>query len=353
MNRTLRLGLLAMAASVLTVACSTAAPGGGSAAPTKAPASTASPAGAAPTSVPAGGANPASVDYPTKPVTLQIPFAAGGTTDIGARILASAAEKELGQSLVVVNKEGAGSQVGLTELASQKPDGYYIGFVNLPAVNTILLSPERKATFSLDSFDFIVNHVYDPIILAVKHESPYKTFNDLVEDAKKRPGEIRVGTSGALTPEHLAALQFEEAVGTKFRIAHFDGSAGTMTQFRGGHTDIAFTSMALGKDLKVLAVLSPERVKQLPDVPTTVELGYPSIVMASSRGVAAPKGTPAPVLKKLEDVFAKVIESPDHVEKMQTAGFPVKLIRGEEYRKYVQEVHSTAGKLVELAKNRK
>src|SRR4030042_341198 len=95
--------------------------------------------------------------YPAKPVMLMVAYPAGGSTDVGARIVAAMAEKELGQPIMVLNKPGAGGQVGWTELAKQKPDGYYIGFVNLPPLNTVILNPERKAIFNIDAFTPIIN----------------------------------------------------------------------------------------------------------------------------------------------------------------------------------------------------
>ncbi len=104
-------------------------------------------------------------DYPTKPVVLQVPWPAGGSTDLGARIVAAIAEKKMGQPIVVTNRVGAGSQIGLTETARAKPDGYFLGFASLPALNTIVLDPERKALFNLKDLVFIINQVVDPGII--------------------------------------------------------------------------------------------------------------------------------------------------------------------------------------------
>ena len=169
------------------------------------------------------------LDYPTKPIILQVPWPAGGSTDVGARIVASIAEKKMGQPIVVTNRVGAGSQIGLTETARQKPDGYFLGFASLPALNTIILDPERKALFSLNSLVFIINQVIDPGIIWAKGDSPYKTLKDLLDDARKRPGEIRAATTGILGDDHLAILMLEEAAKVKFRIVHFDGGAQVFT----------------------------------------------------------------------------------------------------------------------------
>src|SRR5512143_3291338 len=177
--------------------------------------------------------------YPTKPVSVIVAYAAGGETDIGARIVASIAEKDLGQPLVIINKGGAGGQLGWTELARQKPDGYAIGFVNPPALNSIILDPERKATFTLDNFIPIINQVVDPVCFYVKPESPYQSFKDLLEDARKRPSTITVTTTGIFSNEHLGILLLQDAAKVKFRIVHFDGSAQINTAMMGGQVDVA------------------------------------------------------------------------------------------------------------------
>src|SRR5262245_29839528 len=124
-------------------------------------------------------------DYPRRSIQLIVPANAGGPTDIGARILASILEKDIGQSVVVVNKPGAGSQLGVTEIARARPDGYTLGFINMPGTNTLILDPERKAAFTVESFSFIINQVFDPGVIWVKADSPFKTLADLVTAGKK------------------------------------------------------------------------------------------------------------------------------------------------------------------------
>ena len=294
--------------------------------------------------------------YPTKPVMLMVAYPAGGSTDVGARIVASIAEKELGQSIVVLNKAGAGGQVGFTELAKQKADGYYIGFINLPAINTIILDPDRKATFTNDTFTPIINQVLDPGVIYVKPDSPYKNLKDLVDDAKKRPGEIRAGTTGILSDDHMAILMLEEAARVKFRIVHFDGDTPQVTALLGGQIDVSFlnvgglTPRVRAGQLRVLAVMDKERSKFYPDVPTSVEQGYPTVITSSTRGIVGPKGLPEPIVKKLQAVFKKAIEDPEHVEKMEKAGLAIKPLVGEEYAKYFRELHERTKPLVDAAR---
>ena len=183
-------------------------------------------------------------DYPTRPIQLMVAFPAGGSTDIGARVVASIAEKELGQPIVVVNKGGAGGQIGWTELARQRPDGYYIGFINLPATNTVILDPERKAIFTEKDFTPIINQVLDPGVLWVKADSPYKTLKDLIDAAKKAPSTIRAATTGILSDDHLAILMTEEAApGATFRIVHLDGGASQFKEGMAGNIDVAFDNV--------------------------------------------------------------------------------------------------------------
>ncbi len=295
-------------------------------------------------------------NYPTRPVTLMVPWVAGGGTDVGARILAAIAEKKMSQSIVVVNRVGAGSQVGLTELARQKPDGYYLGLVSFPALNTIILDPERKAIFTVDSFVPIINQVLDPGLIWVKADSPYKTLKDLLDDAKKRPGQVRASTTGILGDDHLAILMTEEAAKVQLRIVHFEGGAQQLTATMGGQVDVSFDnvgSVALrirAGQLRGLAVMDHERSKFLPDVPTTIELGYPSVISSSTRGMLGPKGIPAPILRKIEEVFADAIRNPEHVEKMDKAALAIKMMVGDEFGKYIRDLQERCKALVEEAR---
>jgi tripartite-type tricarboxylate transporter receptor subunit TctC len=301
----------------------------------------------------AEGAAPA---YPAKPVMLLVGYPAGGSTDIGARIVAALAEKDLGQPMVVVNKAGAGGQICWTELARQKPDGYYLGFINLPALNTTILDPERKATFNIDSFVPIINQVLDPGVIYVRPDSPYKNLKDLVDDAKNHPGEVKAGTTGILSDDHLAILMIEEAAKVKFRIVHFDGDAPQVTALLGKQIDVNFlnvgglTARVKAGNLRAIAVMDKERSKFYPDVPTSVEQGYPTVISSSTRGIAGPKGIPEPIVDKLQAVLKKAMDNPDHIQKMDQAGLAIKIMAGKEYAKYVEDLQEKTKKLMKLAR---
>jgi len=295
-------------------------------------------------------------EYPTRFITLMVPWPAGGGADTAARILASIAEKRMGQPIIVVSRAGAGSQVGLTELARQKPDGYYLGMPSLPALNTIILDRERRAAFNVDSFLPIINQVLDPGIIYVKAGSPYKTLKDLLEDAKKRPGEIRAATTGILGDDHLAILMLEEAANVKFRLVHFDGAATMLTAALGGQVDVAFDNVGTvavrikARELVCLGVMDHERSKFIPDIPTLEELGFPTIISSSTRGIMGPKGIPDPIVKKIQAVFLEAMQDPGHVEKMEKAGLAIKPMVGPEYTKYFLDLHEKCKYLVEAAR---
>jgi tripartite-type tricarboxylate transporter receptor subunit TctC len=301
---------------------------------------------------------PGGADYPTKPVQLMVAYPAGGSTDVAARIVAAIAEKELGQPLVVVNKTGADGQVGWTEMARQKPDGYYVGFINLPGTNTVILDPERKAAFGLDAFTPIINQVLDPGVIWVKADSPYRSLKDAIEAANKSPNKISAATTGILSDDHLAILMVEESAGAVFRIVHFEGGARMMTAVLDGQVKVAFDNVSRivkrvkSREVRALAVMDTQRSTFLPHVPTTVELGYPSVISSSTRGIAGPKGLPEPVVKKLQDVFRKAMEHPDHVKKVEKAGLAIKVMVGDEYAKYYRDLHAKTAKYTEWARSR-
>ena len=284
-------------------------------------------------------------EYPAKPITLMVAWPPGGGTDVGARIVASIAERELGKPIVILNKPGAGGQIGFTELARQKPDGYYIGFINLPSLNTIILDPDRKATFDLNSFTPLINQVLDLGVIYAKPDGPYKSLKDVIDEARKRPGEVRAATTGILSDDHMAILMLEEAAKVRFRIVHFDGDPPLIAALLGGQIDIGFMNISglvprvKSGQLRALVVMDKERSKFHPNLPTSVELGYPTVISSSARGIAGPKGLPESISKKLQAALKKAMEDPEHVEKMEKVGLAVKIMMGEEYGRYITALH--------------
>ena len=297
-------------------------------------------------------------NYPTRPITILIPYPPGGSSDVGARIVAAIAEKDFGQPIVVVNKAGAGGQVGWTELARQKPDGYYLGGINLPHILSIVVDPERKAVFKAEDIVPIISQALDPTTISVRPDSPWKALKDLVEECKKKPSQITAGIVGYLQDDEIGYLQFAEAAGVTMRLVYFDGAAPAITALLGKHVDVLFCTVgdnfAQWKSgrIRMLTIMDKERSKFYPDLPTTAELGFPTVISASTRGFAGPKGIPEPIMKKLQDVFKKAMTTKEHLEKLEGAGHPVKILVGKEFVDYYWESFKVAKKWVEYVRKK-
>jgi putative tricarboxylic transport membrane protein len=205
----------------------------------------------------------------------------------------------------------------------------------------------------------VINQVLDPGVIWVKADSPYRSLKDVLEAAKRTPSKLSAATTGILSDDHLAILMVEEAYpGAIFRLVHFEGGAPQMTAILGGHIDVAFDNVGSivrrvrSGEVRALAVMDSRRSHFLPDVPTTPELGYPSVISSSTRGIAAVKGTPPNVVKKLQEVFRKAMEDPEHVKKMEDAGLSLRIMVGEEYAQYYRDLHTKAAKYTEWARSR-
>lgn len=297
--------------------------------------------------------------FPDRPVNLIVMAPAGGSTDVGARILTAIAEKLLGQPIVVVNKAGAGGQVGWTELARSKPDGYTFGFLVHPGMNTVVLDPDRQAIFDLDSFVPVINHVLDPGIIWVRADSPYTSLKQLLEAAKANPHTITASTTGILSDDHLNILMAEEAMpGAFFRLVHLEGNAVQLKEGLAGNIVASFDNVGgavkpiKAGQARALAVTDTVRSKFLPDVPTSVELGYPNLISSSARGIAAPKGTPPAAIKRMGEVLEQAMKDPEHVRRLEEQGLAIKTLIGDEHMKFYREIHEKSKKYVAWAKQR-
>lgn len=250
--------------------------------------------------------------FPEKEVQIIVPYAAGGATDLIFRALAESTSRYLGKAVVIVNRPGGGGTVGFTEGAQAKPDGYTLTAVITPVT---ILPHQVKTAFTYRSFAPIINVVDDPSMFLVKADSPWKTTKEFVDYARKNPGMITVGNSGAGGGVHLVALAFEKAVGARFNHIPFAGGGPSVTALMGGHINAVSVSppegiaqVKAGK-LRIIALFADERFELFPNVPTVKEQGIP-FSMGMWRGLAAPKGTPADVVKTLHDAFKKGMEDP-------------------------------------------
>ena len=251
-------------------------------------------------------------EFPTKEVQIIIPYAAGGATDLIFRALAATTGKYLGKAVVVVNRPGGGGTVGVTEVAQAKPDGYTL----LSAITPLTILPHMvKTVFTYKSFDPVINVVKDPGMFLVKTDSPWKSLKEFLDYAKKNPDMITVGNSGAGGGVHLIALAFEKTAGVKFNHIPFAGGGPSVTALLGGHINAVSVSPPEGIEqvkagkLRIIALFAEKRFELFPDIPTVKEQSI-DFTMGQWRGLAAPKGTPPDVIKKLHDAFKKGMDDP-------------------------------------------
>ena len=284
-----------------------------------------------------------------------IAFAAGGSTDVGGRLLAQLIEKELGTPVQVVNRAGAGGQIGFGEIAQAKPDGYVFGYVNIPSIITMYLDPERKATFTRASFETMAMHVVDPAAIYVKADSPFKELKDLVDAGKAKPGTIKIGADGVMTDDHMVILQLEKATGAKFASVQFDGSAPALTALLGGHIDAKagnigdLQSQLKNGEVRVLAVLDKEESKFTPGVKTAQAQGF-NLVSSASRGLVLPAGTPREIVTVMTNAVNKAMADPEHKKKMDESGLTLRYMDPVEFGKYWAAFEEQVKPLMDLAK---
>ena len=279
--------------------------------------------------------------YPTRPISVIIPFPPGGVAELTARPLLSVLERILKQPMVVVNKPGASGMVGAQQAAISKPDGYTL----LVTVSSMSVFPEvdilfgRPKTYKREDFVPIALLSADPMILVVKKDSSYKSVADIIADAKKRPNEIKYSSSGVYGATHLPTEMFAHAAGIKLRHVPYTGGGPALIALLGGHVDIlfsvpiiAFVQLKSG-DVTPLAVASEKRHPAFPNVPTLKELGY-DVEYYMWCGFFAPKATPPDILKTLREATRKAAASPEFKAAMDKMNTPIDYRDADEFQKF-------------------
>jgi tripartite-type tricarboxylate transporter receptor subunit TctC len=304
------------------------------------------------------GENGAAADdqWPRKPIELVVSFSPGGAVDTAARLVAPVLEKELGTNVEVVNRPGAGGQIGYTELTSSAPDGYTIGATGSPSVVVSPLDPSRGAKYTRASFQPLGLQVIDPAIIGVAPNSPYSSLKALLDAAKAEPGTITATTTGIQTGEHFAIAQIKEETGADFAPVHFsEGSSQAMAAFLGNHVPVYVGSASDVGDLvkenkiRVLGVMDSTRSPSLPDVPTFKESGY-DILSTTARGYSAPAGLPDAVSTKLESAIKSAIENPDVQAKISDLGLQTRYLSGPDYEALWTEQETTFKELLPVVR---
>jgi tripartite-type tricarboxylate transporter receptor subunit TctC len=259
-------------------------------------------------------------DYPNKPITLIVPWPAGGSSDITMRAIAESAGKKLGQPIVVDNKPGAAGTLGpATMAATAKPDGYTLSQMPISVVRIPII---QKTTFeTLRDFSYISQLTGYTFGVTTKADSEFKTWADVIKFAKENPGKVTYGTPGTGTSLHIAMEMIAAREGVKFTQVPFKGAAETNAAVLGGHTMLQADStgwkpLVDGGQLRLLNIWTAERSKVWKDAPTLKELGYP-FVFDSPFGVAGPKGMDPAIVKKLDAAFKAALEDPAVIDVLQ------------------------------------
>ena len=273
--------------------------------------------------------------WPQRPITLIVPWPAGGQTDLTIRILADEAEKHLGQPVVVINKPGvAGTQVA-PALKMAEPDGYTIGQVPITVYRYALMHSVQWDPVTDFSPILQVSGVSFGVL--VPANSPWKSWADLVDWAKKHPGELILGSTGVGTTAHLATEELLRQHGVRYVHVPYKGTADQMLAVASGLIMAGVNSSGFapwvdqGK-IRILALFSAERSPRWPEVPTMRELGYPQAVYTSPWGLAAPSGTPPDIIAKLHDAFRQATFSPRHKEALERFDQSINYLNTADYR---------------------
>lgn len=295
-------------------------------------------------------------DFPTKPIDMVVSFSAGGSTDVGARMIAQGLEDKLGQPVVVENKPGAGGQVGNTQISSSQADGYTVGTVSLAGTILSYLDEDRGATYDGEDFKPVALYVQDPQVFVVSPDSPYQSLEELVEAAKADPGKLRVATSGVGTQDHVAKVLFEEMSATSFAPVHFsEGAADASTAFLGGNVEVLITNVGDVKEMvannqaKVLGVAAAERNDFLPDAPTFNEQGY-DFELASSRGFIVPAETPDDVVAKMSDAIGDIMDDEQTLTQLDNMNLTADFMGHEEFKQLWDETETEFADVLDKVK---
>jgi len=284
--------------------------------------------------------------WPTRNITMIVPFPAGGQADLAARPVALALERILGKPVIVDNRAGgAGGSIGNAAAARAEPDGYTL----LMTLSSLAVLPEadrlfdRPVAYEVSQFAPVARVLADPTLLAVPASAPWKTLQDFVEDAKKRPGQIPYGSSGPYGTLHVAMEMFTASAGIKLLHVPFRGAGPALTALLSGTVQALASAPGTLKQqvddgkMRVLANWGAERIASFSDLPTFKELGYKDVEFYIWAGLFAQSALPAPIMTRLREAMAQAVKSPEVTKTFETAGSPVAYLDAPEFSKFVAE----------------
>ena len=293
-------------------------------------------------------------NFPSKPITLIVPYATGGSSDTRARQIGEKITGYLGKPVIVENKPGAAGNIGTESIARAKPDGHTIGIGNFAplAVN--------KALFPKLAYDPATDLVpvalieKGPLVMVVPQTSPIKTFKEFLDHAKANDGKVTYASAGAGGSFHLAGEMLESATGTAMVHIPYKGGGPATNDLLGGMVDFMFDMVpaalpylnAKPPRLRALGLTTEQRLPQLPDVPTFVELGMPDMTASNWFGIVAPKGTPEPIVAKLNQAINRALKEPDVVQRITSAGNIVGGGTSEEFGAFIASESKRWSKLI-------
>lgn len=287
--------------------------------------------------------------FPERPITLMVPWPAGGGTDRHFRVLGNIVSEYLGQSIIIENKPGAGGTLGPGSMAlSAKPDGYTLAqypmsMLRMPLMNKVQWDP-------VEDFSFVIGLTGYTFGITVRADSPFQTFDDYIEAARQKPEAINYGHTGRGTTPHLFMERIATSAKVKLSDIGFKGNAEVVQAVMGGH--IMALADASGWDqlvdsgkMRLLATLGENRTKRWPDVPTVKELGY-EVVSSSPYGIVGPKGMDPAIIKTLHDAFRKAMDDPRHVQVMEQLNQEIWYKNSEDYEAFVRAAQKEETELI-------
>jgi tripartite-type tricarboxylate transporter receptor subunit TctC len=277
------------------------------------------------------------IDYPVKSIEIVVPSSASGGTDALARLYADAAKKHLSQPIVISNKPGAAGAIGMKSVMTAPPDGYKMAMV----VAALAILPNiGQAQWTVDDFKYVAKLNDDPSAITVKVDAPWKSIDEFLADAKKRPGEISVGNAGPGSIWHIATAALEDKANVKLKHIPFQGSSPAVTALLGGHIDAVSVSPAevaaqvnAGK-LKILAIMSDKRIKGYESIPTLKERKI-DLSIGTWRGLTLPKDTPNEIVDALRDATKKIIVEPSYIQGADRSGLGLAYLDGPDFKIFV------------------
>jgi tripartite-type tricarboxylate transporter receptor subunit TctC len=264
-------------------------------------------------------------DYPSRPVTIIVPFPAGGSIDAVARIIADRMKGPLGQSVIIEDVTGAGGNIGTGRVARAEPDGYTIGIGNITThvINGVTYNLPYDLVKDFEPIALVTN---EPMVIGSRKTLPATNFKELIAWLKANPGKATAATGGSGDITASAYTQFQNLTGTKFQLVPYRGSSASFVDVMNGRIDLIFSQASSllplvgAGNVKAYAVLAPKRMQAAPDIPTGEEVGLPGSYPSYWFGLWAPKGTPAPIIKKLNAAIVAALADKDAREKLTVLG---------------------------------